>query len=80
MAVSEFKAKCTHVLRDVATEYMTVEITNHGKVIAVVEPPKPKTKITDRRFDFRMRVRYSGIVGKSNQILQEFGFYLANRM
>lgn len=45
MSVSEFKAKCTHVLREVAAEYKTIEVTNHGKVIAVVEPPKPQTKL-----------------------------------
>ncbi|OQA23981.1 MAG: hypothetical protein BWY59_02379 [Verrucomicrobia bacterium ADurb.Bin345] len=38
MSVSSFKAKCTRVLREVATEYKTVEITNHGKGIAVVGP------------------------------------------
>ncbi len=44
MSVSEFKAKCTWVLREVSTEYKSVEVTNHGKVIAVVESPKPEKK------------------------------------
>ena len=39
MAVTEFKAKCTMVFREVQAEYKTVEITNHGKVIAVISPP-----------------------------------------
>jgi prevent-host-death family protein len=40
--VTEFKAKCTHILREVAEEYKTIEITNRGRIIAVVEPPKKK--------------------------------------
>jgi prevent-host-death family protein len=39
MSVSEFKARCTQVVREVATEPYTVEITNRGKVVAVVAPP-----------------------------------------
>ena len=44
MSVSNFKAKCTWVLREVATEDKTVEITNHGKTIAVVGPIKGENK------------------------------------
>ena len=44
MPVSEFKAKCTQVLREVATHPYTVEITNRGKVIARVVPPEPEDK------------------------------------
>lgn len=44
MSVSNFKAKCTWVLREVATEYKTVEITNHGKTIAMVGPVKSGSK------------------------------------
>jgi len=50
MSVSEFKAKCTWVLREVSTEYKTVEVTNHGKVIAVVESPKPEKKHAPKTF------------------------------
>ena len=39
MSVSEFKAQCTRVVREVATHPYTVEITNRGKVVAVVSPP-----------------------------------------
>lgn len=39
MAVSEFKARCTQVLRDVATHGTAVEVTNRGRVVAVVGPP-----------------------------------------
>ena len=39
MSVSEFKAKCTQVVREVATHPYTVEITNRGRVVAVVSPP-----------------------------------------
>jgi prevent-host-death family protein len=42
MSVTEFKAKCTQVLREVATHPYTVEVTNRGKVIAVVSPPAPQ--------------------------------------
>lgn len=42
MSVSEFKAKCTQVVREVATHPHTVEITNRGKVVAVVSPPVSK--------------------------------------
>lgn len=41
MAVSEFKAKCTRVLRNMAAKSDPVEITSHGKVVAIVCPPKP---------------------------------------
>jgi prevent-host-death family protein len=44
MPVTKFKAKCTQILREVATKPYTVEVTNRGKVIAVVSPPKPKPK------------------------------------
>jgi prevent-host-death family protein len=50
MPVSEFKAKCTQVLREVAAEYKTVEITNRGKIIAVIEPPKPEEKPDPKKF------------------------------
>ena len=39
MSVSEFKAKCTQVVREVASSPYTVEITNRGKVVAVVSGP-----------------------------------------
>lgn len=50
MSVSSFKAKCTWVLREVASEYKTVEVTNRGKVIAVVTPPKAEKKRSPREF------------------------------
>jgi prevent-host-death family protein len=58
MSVSEFKAKCTHVLREVATEYTTIEVTNRGKVIAVVEPPKPTTKVNPAWGSLKGKVAY----------------------
>jgi prevent-host-death family protein len=42
MSVTEFKARCTQVVREVATQPYTVEITNRGKVVAVVSPPIAK--------------------------------------
>ena len=40
IAVSKFKARCTKLLRDVEQNKKTLEITNRGKVVAIVEPPK----------------------------------------
>ena len=45
MGVTEFKAKCTQILREVATKGYTVEIANRGKVIAVVSPPPPPVNV-----------------------------------
>jgi len=38
VAVSEFKAKCTHFLRAVEEGKDRVEVTRRGKVIAIVSP------------------------------------------
>ncbi len=45
MSVTEFKAKCTQVLREVATHPYTVEVTKRGKTIAVVSAPPPEPKV-----------------------------------
>ncbi len=50
MSVSNFKAKCTQVLREVAETYGTVEVTNHGRVVAVVEAPKPAKRKDPKKF------------------------------
>lgn len=39
MPISEFKAKCTQVVRDVGVKYGEVELTNRGKVVARLVPP-----------------------------------------
>lgn len=39
-SISEFKAHCTALLRDLARQPRILEITNHGRVIAVVGPPR----------------------------------------
>ncbi|MEX2579548.1 MAG: type II toxin-antitoxin system Phd/YefM family antitoxin [Verrucomicrobiales bacterium] len=41
ISISEFKAHCTEQLRAVQEEGITLEITRHGKVIAVARPPEP---------------------------------------
>ena len=41
ISVSEFKAHCAEELRAVESEDCTLQITRHGKVVAVVEKPKP---------------------------------------
>ena len=40
IAVSEFKARCATLLREVQAEYKTIEVTRRGKVIAVIHPPE----------------------------------------
>ena len=39
ISVSEFKAHCAEELRAVETEDYALQITRHGKIIAVVEKP-----------------------------------------
>jgi len=50
MAVSEFKSKCTMVFREIQAEYKTIEITNHGKVIAVISPPQSGPHLDPKKF------------------------------
>jgi len=50
MSVTEFKAKCMQVVREVATHPYTVEITNRGKVVAVVSPPPAAAAADPRTF------------------------------
>lgn len=51
MSVTDFKAQCTQVLREVAERRYQVEVTNRGKVVAVVRapeeesPPDPKSYV-----------------------------------
>jgi len=40
VAVSEFKAKCTRMFRDVEELRETIEVTRRGKVIAIIRPPE----------------------------------------
>ncbi|MBI4657531.1 MAG: type II toxin-antitoxin system Phd/YefM family antitoxin [Verrucomicrobia bacterium] len=45
--VSKFKAECQKILRDVAKRGKQVEVTDHGKIVAVVTAPsqaKPSMK------------------------------------
>ncbi len=48
--VSEFKARCTQILREVASSPYRVEVTNRGKVIAVVGPPQAKPAKDPKKF------------------------------
>jgi prevent-host-death family protein len=50
MPISEFKAKCTQVVREVGTKYKTVELTNRGKVVARIVPPEPENKPDPQSF------------------------------
>ena len=38
MSVSEFKARCTQVIREIGTQYEAVEVTNRGKTVVRVVP------------------------------------------
>jgi len=42
ISVSDFKAHCTEQLRAVEEEGITLEITRHGKVVAIARPPEPE--------------------------------------
>jgi prevent-host-death family protein len=44
MPISKFKAACTRVLREVAAAEKLVEVTNHGKVVALITPPPAKKR------------------------------------
>ncbi|MCX7015802.1 MAG: type II toxin-antitoxin system prevent-host-death family antitoxin [Candidatus Sumerlaeota bacterium] len=50
ISVSEFKSKCTQIVRDVAARSQTVEITNRGKVVAIVTSPPVEGQADPRRF------------------------------
>ncbi len=39
ISVSAFKARCTALLRELDTRPQRIEVTNRGRVIAVVSPP-----------------------------------------
>jgi len=41
ISVTEFKAHCTEELRSVEEDGVTLAVTRHGKVIAVVQKPAP---------------------------------------
>jgi antitoxin (DNA-binding transcriptional repressor) of toxin-antitoxin stability system len=45
ISVSEFKTKCSKIIRDVANLNQTIEITKRGKIVATVTPPEPPKKI-----------------------------------
>lgn len=44
MPISKFKAACTRVLREVAAAEQLIEITNHGKVVALISPPPARKR------------------------------------
>jgi antitoxin (DNA-binding transcriptional repressor) of toxin-antitoxin stability system len=50
ISVSEFKTKCTKIIRDVANLNQTIEITKRGKIVAIVTPPEPPKKIDPHEF------------------------------
>jgi len=40
LSVSEFKSHCTAILRELDAHPQRIEVTNRGRVIAVVAPPE----------------------------------------
>ena len=48
--VTEFKAKCTRILREITSQPHIVKVTSRGKIIAVVSPPKPEKKPNPKDF------------------------------
>ena len=42
ISVSAFKARCTALLRELDSHPQRIEVTNRGRVIAVVSPPALK--------------------------------------
>ncbi len=59
MPISKFKAACTQVLREVAAAEKLVEVTNHGRVVAIVTPPPPRK----RRGSFWGSMRETSVAG-----------------
>ena len=50
MTVTEFKARCTSVLREVETHPYTVEVTRRGRVVAVVAAPQQRPRKTAKEY------------------------------
>jgi antitoxin (DNA-binding transcriptional repressor) of toxin-antitoxin stability system len=50
ISVSEFKAKCTQIIRNVANNNQTFEITKRGKIVAIVTPPASPKKVDPSEF------------------------------
>jgi prevent-host-death family protein len=50
ISVSEFKTRCTQIIRDVADHKQTIEITKRGKIVAIVTPPASPKKIDPEEF------------------------------
>ncbi len=44
VAISVFKTHCTRLVREMASKMEPIQITNHGKVMAVLTPPPPSSK------------------------------------
>ena len=40
-SVSDFKARCTVLLRELELHPQRIEVTNRGRIVAVVMPPEP---------------------------------------
>lgn len=50
ISVSEFKSKCTKILRDIVKSHHSIEITNRGKVMAIVSPAEPEKELNPNEF------------------------------
>lgn len=54
ISVTEFKAKCLQLLKEVEAGAGPVEITRHGKVVARIVPPGPRS-VSDKKPWERLR-------------------------
>ena len=50
VAVTELKAKCTKIIRDVEQLHQSVEVTKRGKVVAIIVPPSTIDKLAPHDF------------------------------
>jgi len=45
ISISEFKAHCTEEIREVEKGELVLELTRHGKTVAVVQPPSAASSV-----------------------------------
>ncbi|MCI3132606.1 type II toxin-antitoxin system Phd/YefM family antitoxin [Phenylobacterium aquaticum] len=73
LTVTQFKAKCSEILNRLRSgELERVEVTKHGKVIAVLTPPVTQTTSADGLFGFlKDQVRIPEGVDLTDPVLDE---------
>jgi antitoxin (DNA-binding transcriptional repressor) of toxin-antitoxin stability system len=48
--VAKFKEDCAAILRDVAENGKSIQVTDHGKILAVISPPDEHPKASLQEF------------------------------